>query len=77
MINFNKYRLPISAYMFIIIGFSASCSSGEKSRNFIIHDFFNFLRGEGVMKPLSDESRNLLLKKIPEKYNGYEWRLEF
>lgn len=36
-----------------------------------------FLRGEDVMKSLSVESRNFLLKKIREKHNGYEWSSEF
>lgn len=74
---FNKFDLPISAYVLIIIPFSAGCSSGEKPKNLTNDDLFNFLRGEGVMKPLSVESRNFLLKKIREKHNGYEWSSEF
>jgi len=77
IIDFNKFSLPISAYVLITIPFSAGCSSGKTPKNLTNDDLFNFLRGEGVMKPLSVESRNFLLKKIREKHNGYEWSSEF
>lgn len=75
IIDFNKFSLPISAYVLITIPFSAGCSSGKTPKNLTNDDLFNFLRGEGVMKPLSVESRNFLLKKIREKHNGYEMEL--
>lgn len=64
--------MPICAYVLIIIPFSAGCSSGENPKNLTNDDLFNFLRGEGVMKPPSVESRNFLLKKIREKHNADE-----
>jgi hypothetical protein len=64
IIDFNKFALPISAYVLIIISFSAGCSSGEKLKKLTNDDLFNFLRGVGAMKPLSVESRFFLLKKF-------------
>lgn len=54
-----------------------SCSSDLQNQNFTYHDLFISLRENGPLNPRTKQSREFLFKKIFEKYDGKNWKLEY